>query len=332
MSDPVDDHSKRNAPDNFHKTLSRAEFQRRTEARHKRLAQKVIIKEKAYLKAREEWPEKIAAIEAEEKLIVQWHESHRNKKRFSERQDEEIYPWGQRISPTRYSAILQKRRENLKLRLERARQQYEDAVFKLQSEIGSIREGFAWLEKNPAKIKAKRNILNGHEYARVMCKDGREHIVIKGVHVERASGSSSEEIICDDQDEFVVFDPSECRAIRELAGVRQSAFSRTNALLGDGVSQANSFRLVGKTGDLQYLNASIDYHFLGSLRAPNSGEVARRFDEGDYRHNRREITDSYLENALKSGAVEAKLEPVANASFDGTGEPRLTESGAWSAP
>lgn len=327
MSDPVDDRSKRNAPDNFHKTLSKAEYQRRIEARHKRLAQTVIIKEKAYSKACEEWPEKIAAIEAQEKLIVQWYESHRNKKRFSERQDEEIYPWGQRISPTRYSAILQKRRENLKLRLERARQKYEEAVLKLQNEIGSIREGFAWLEKNPAKIKAKRNILNGHEYARLMCKDGREHIVIKGVHVERASGSSSEEIVCDDQDEFVVFAPCECRAIRELAGVRQSVFSRTEALLGDGVSQASCFRLVGKTGDLQYLNGSIDYHFWGSLRAPKSGEVAPRFNEGDYRHNRREITDLYLENALKSGAVMARLEPSANAFLDRTGEPQLTESG-----
>ncbi|OYR23303.1 DEAD/DEAH box helicase family protein [Brucella thiophenivorans] len=327
MSDPVDDRSKRNAPDNFHKTLSKAEFQRRTEARHKRLAQAVIIKEKAYSKAREEWPEKIAAIEAEEKLIAQWHENHRRKKRFSKRRDEEIYPWGQRISPTRYSVILQKRREKLQLRLETVRQKYEDAVLKLQSQIGSIRESFAWLEKNPAKIKAKRNLLNGHEYAHFMCTDDREHIVIKSVHVERASGSSSEEIISDDQDEFVVFDPCECRGIRELAGVREPAFSRTDALLGGGVSQANSFRLVGKTGDHQYLKGSINYHFFGSTGAPESGQVAPRFNDDNYRHDRREITDSYLENALTSGAVMARLESFAKASFEGTGEPLLSENG-----
>ena len=326
MPDFIDDGSKRNSPGKFHKTLSRAEFQRRNNALHTRLAKALKIKEEAYFKAREEWPEKIAAIEADEKLIAQWHKSHHRKKRFSKRQDEEIYPWEQRISPTRYSSILQKRREKLQLRLERARLEYENATLKLQSQIGAIREGIDWLEKNPAKIKAKKSLLNGHPYERHMFTDGRERIVIKGVHVERGSSSFSEEIISSDQDEIVVTEPSECRGIRELAGVRDLHFSKTNALLGDGVGKADSFRLVGKTGDLQYLERSIHYHFFGSIRAHKSGEVAPGFNDDIYLQNRRDITNSYLANALKSGAVLSGFEPVAQTCAEIVDEPLLLKN------
>lgn len=316
MPDASSDRLKQDAPANFHKTLSKAEFQRRIEARHKRLAQAVIIKEKAYFKVRDEWPEKIAAIEADEKLIAQWHENHRRRKRFSKRQNEEIYPWGQRISPIRFSAILKKRREKLQQRLEKAHKEYEDAVLKLQSQIGSIREGIAWLAKNPAKIKAKRNLLNGHEYQRLMCTDGREHIVIKSVYIERASHSFSEEIISDDEDEIVVFYPWECRGIRQLAGIKEITFNRTNALLGYGVSHEENFRLTGKTGDLQYLKRSIDYHFFGSIGAMKSGEVPPRFDDDQYRDNRKSISDCYFESALKSGAVLARTKSTVQTSSD----------------
>ncbi|MCL8000446.1 hypothetical protein M8994_19755 [Brucella sp. 21LCYQ03] len=310
MSGPVDNGSKQNPPGKFHKTLSRAEFKRRNDALHKRLAKALTIKGQAYFKAREEWPEKIAAIEADEKLIAQWHKDHRRKKRFAKRQNEEIYPWGQKISPTRYSAILRNRREKLQLRLDKARTEYENAAQKLQSQIRSIREGIAWLEKNPAKIKAKKSLLNGHPYARLMCTDGREHIVIRGVHFQPSSGSFIEEIISDDEDEIVLLDPWECRGIRKLAGIRDLHFFKSDALLGDGVSDGDSFRLVGKTGDFQYLIRSINYHFFGSIEAIKSGEVAPRFNDNEYYERRHEITKSYLTNALASGAVMAGIEPA----------------------
>lgn len=316
MSGPSDDGSGQNLPEKFHKTLSRAEFQRRNDALHKRLAKSLIIKEQAYFKARDEWADKIAAIEADEKLIAQWHKDHRRKKRTSKRPNKEIYPWRHRISPTRYNAILQNRREKLQQRLERARLEYDNAALKLQSQIRSIHEGIAWLEKNPAKIKAKKSLLNGHPYERLMFTDGRERIVVKGVYVERPSGSFSEEIISNDEDEIVLSDPYQGRAIRALSGLREVYFYKSDALLGDGVSDGASFRLVGKTADLSYLESSIAYNAAVSKRPLYSVQNAPIFNDEDYFENRKKITNIYLERCVKSGAVMAGIEPNRNSSLD----------------
>ncbi|MEN5300423.1 hypothetical protein ABE530_19130 [Brucella sp. TWI559] len=156
-----------------------------------------------------------------------------------------------------------------------------------------------------------------------MCTDGREHIVIRDVYVEGASRSFSEDIISDDEDEIVVIDPCECRCIRQLARIKEITFNRTNALLGDGVSQVENFRIAGKAGDLQYLKRSIDYHFFGSIGAMKSGEVPPRFDDDQYRDNRRLISDRYFESALKSGAVLARTNSTVQPSSEVANEPYL---------
>lgn len=304
------DPSKALVPFKSHKTLSNAEWKRRMEATYALLVRRLCKKAAAHFRAKIAWYKQMPEIEAEETKIEEWENLHRDKQRLSKRLHAEVYPWEQRIPSKRYRQILHKRKSKLHLRMNRTGLELEAVHCKLKDEVANINSGFAWLKHKPAKISLKSNMLNGHPYERMADDQGRGRIIIRNALVERRSGALHCDIVSIDPEEIIVSDPDECRTIRSLAGIRQLGSKTTDALLGDGVLNDNSFWLVGKTGDPGYLNSAIGYHFFSAGKDKRSGQCVVDFKADEFLAHLREITNAYAGSRTKFSQFQAG--PVSN--------------------
>lgn len=300
------DPSKALVPFKSHKTLSNAEWKRRMEATYALLVRRLCKKAAAHFRAKIAWYKQMPEIEEDENKIDEWETLHREKPRLSKRLHPEVYPWEQRIAAKRYRQILHKRKAKLQLRMKRSELELEATRRRLKDELAIINSGLAWLMKQPAKISLKSNLLNGHPYERMADDQGRGgRIIIRNAVVERRSGAEHCDIVSIDPDEIIVSDIDECRSIRSLAGIRHPRLKKTDALLGDGIRQDNSFWLVGKTGDPGYLNSAIGYHFFCAGNGERSSESVVDFKTDEFLAHREEITNGYAGSATNFSLFEA---------------------------